>query len=173
MSKGKHAYNGKHSIKRNKVKNMNNSDNVILSKKKPIFIKFFIALFILILCIEGYLFLSNYDNEKPEISQIEEYDSSLAKSIDEPYRVEYLEFEKLDIIKDASNKFNVSAVIKNNEDISHEKVLLKINLFDINKNIITYLDCKLEKIEKKAKLTAFSQVKKDLYNCKYYTVNIE
>ncbi len=172
MSKAKHSYSKRKESKK--------------KSEKSFFKKFFICLIVLLLfCILlgiGYFGFKYFYNDNPYI-QIQKnlkdnaqfHKSSEIIPISDLLKVkdaEYLEIPGLKIeVQDKLSK--ISSNVENKSDEDYNNIELRIFLFDDNKEILTFLDYKIDSIEANSSVSTFATLKRNLDNCKYYSVALK
>lgn len=194
MGNAKHAYDAKSSNKSKGKRTMakkhsSNTDSIIKKLSKCILILIIIAIIIGI----GYLFHEHYfknpsntelvsseeltSSNRNNIQNAEEYhEASDIVSISNTLKVKDAEFLKIssvtiDIEKDELSTF--SADIKNTTNELYENIELRIFLLDENKEVITSLDYTLKTIKENSTIPVFATIRKNLNNCKYYSVSLK
>ena len=86
---------------------------------------------------------------------------------------EYLEITKLKIKSTEDELYTISADVENTSEESYKDIILRISFFDNNKKVITFLDYKIDNIEANNLISTFATIKRDLSDCKYYSVGLK
>ncbi len=172
MSKAKHSYSKRKESKK--------------KSEKSFFKKFFICLIVLLLfCILlgiGYFGFKYFYNDNPYIQIQKKYKdneqfhkASEIVSITDTLQVkdaEYLEISGFKI-KNEDNLYKISSDIENKSNESHSNIDLRIFFFDEKQEIITTLDYKIDNIDANGEISTFATLKRNLDNCKYYSVALK
>ena len=181
LCNGKHSYNKTSDEKKQTEEILHKSNKSITKKIKLTLI---IILVIAILGILGFFLYLQIKTGIPlsPVTGQPVYDEKVFNkpsdivSITDNLKVnmaEYLEITKLKIKSTEDELYTISADVENTSEESYKDIILRISFFDNNKKVITFLDYKIDNIEANNLISTFATIKRDLSDCKYYSVGLK
>ena len=186
--------NGKHTSSAKRFSNSNDYSHKTINttKKKKTFLIAVAISIVIILIFLGYIHFRNHpiflfsynaitNTVDDEVETYEKYVEKLGEASEKVKSTrsvtvkgaEYLEITGIHVNSDNPKLSTISAKLKNLSDIPRYNVDIRITLFDKNSKEITFLDYKIDTIEPRGEASTYAALKRDLSNCKSYTIALK